>query len=94
MAKRKLLALSLLISASLLFGGCLVAKPADLTTESPDITLTGTVVQAGNRFSLDIEGKPAVELDSRQVTLGNYAGKSVSVTGQYSGTTLFVSKIQ
>lgn len=85
---------SLLLTASILLGGCLVAKPADLTTESPDVTLTGTIVQAGTQFSLSIPGKPPVELDSRQVTLGTYAGKNVTVTGQYSGTTLFVSEIK
>lgn len=94
MPKRKTLVLAALFAASILFGGCLVAKPADLTTESPDVTLTGSLVQAGSRFSLNIPGKPPVELDSRQVILSNYAGKTVTATGQYSGTTLFVSKIQ
>ncbi len=94
MAKNKTLVLSALLVASVLFGGCLVAKPADLSTESPDITLTGTVVQAGNRFSLNIEGKAPIDLDSRQVSLSDYATRTVTVTGQYSGTTLFVSKIQ
>lgn len=91
---RKIIILSALLVTSLLFGGCLVAKPADLSTESPDVTLSGTLVQAGTRFSLNISGKPPIELDSRQVNLTDYAGKTVTVTGQYSGTTLFVSKIQ
>ncbi len=87
---------STLLVASILFGGCssFVAKPADINTESPDVTLTGTLIQADTTFQLTTPGKAPVELDSRQITLSNYAGKAVTVTGQYSGTTLFVSKIQ
>lgn len=96
MTKRKISLLSAVLVSSLIFGGCsaFVAKPADVESESPDVTLTGTLTQAGSRFSLNVEGKPPVELDSRQVTLSDFAGRSVTVTGQYSGTTLFVSKIQ
>lgn len=94
MLKRKLLALSLLISASFLFGGCLIAKPADITSESPNVTLTGTIVQAGTKYSLSAAGRAPIELDSRQVDLATYSGKTITVTGQYSGTTLFVSKIE
>lgn len=94
MAKGKTLILSALLTASIFFGGCLVAKPADIETESPDVTLSGTIIQAGTKFSLSVPDKPLVELDSRQVDLGDYLGKTITVTGQYSGTTLFVSKIQ
>lgn len=97
MTKRKTLLLSsLLVATSIFFGGCTAfeAKPADMTTESPDVTLTGSVIQAGTIFSLNIPGKPPTELDSRQVSLKDYVGKTVTVTGQYSGTTLFVSKIK
>jgi|CXWL01.1.fsa_nt_gi PBP1b-binding outer membrane lipoprotein LpoB len=85
-----------LLIASIFFGGCSAPTPTPVQTqtETPDVTLTGTVIQAGNRFSLSSTGKPPVELDSRKVKLVNYVGKTVSVTGQYSGTTLFVDKIE
>lgn len=87
--------LSAILVTSILIGGCsLVAQPADIESESPDVTLTGTLIQAGTKYSLNVAGKPPVDLDSRQVTLGNYANQTVTVTGQYSGTTLYVSKIQ
>ncbi len=96
MTKRKTLVLSFLLAVSIIFGGCtsFVAKPADTTSESPDVTLTGSLIQAGTIYSLNVAGKPPIELDSRQVILKNYVGKTITVTGQYSGTTLFVSKIK
>lgn len=96
MTKRKTLLLSSLLATSILFGGCtaFVAQPADTTTESPDVTLTGNLIQAGTIFSLNVAGKPPIELDSRQVPLKDYVGKTVTVTGQYSGTTLYVSQIK
>ena len=97
MTKRKTLLLSsLLVVASIFFGGCsaFVAEPADVTSESPDVTLTGNLIQAGTIFSLNVVGKAPIELDSRQVSLKDYVGKTVTVTGQYSGTTLFVSQIK
>lgn len=96
MTKRKTLLLSSLLATSIFFGGCsaLVAEPADTTTESPDVTLTGNLIKAGTIFSLNIAGKPPVELDSRRVSLKDYVGKTVTVTGQYSGTTLYVSQIK
>ncbi|MBI2325799.1 hypothetical protein HYU91_00200 [Candidatus Collierbacteria bacterium] len=96
MTKRKTLLLSSLLASSIFFGGCsaFVAQPADTTSESPDVTLTGSLIQAGTIFSLNVVGKAPVELDSRQVSLKDYVDKTVTVTGQYSGTTLFVSQIK
>ncbi len=96
MTKRKTLLLSSLFATSIFFGGCstFIAEPADVTSESPDVTLTGSLILAGTIFSLNVAGKPPVELDSRQVNLKDFVGKTVTVTGQYSGTTLFVSKIK
>lgn len=83
---------SLLVVFAILFGAC-TAKPADIQTENPNVTLTGTVIQAGGGYSLRGETGTTV-LESRQINLGQYAGKPVTVTGQYSGTTLFVDKVE
>ncbi len=97
MLNRKSLIFAALIVASLLLGGCTPSAPSpttNLETESPNVSLTGTVIQAGTKFSLNQPGKPPVELDSRKITLPNYVGQTVTVTGQYSGTTLFVDKVE
>ena len=91
MTKKILLAVVLLIS-SLTFGAC-VAKPASLTTEDPNTNLTGVVTQTGSQFSIKTD-TGIVTLESRKVDLSSAIGKTVTVIGQYSGTTLFVDKIE
>lgn len=97
MIRKKLSLLLFILSTSLSLGACTPTtktSPTSLETESPDVTLTGNLIQASTRFSLTSTGKAPVELDSRKVKLVDYVGKTVSVTGQYSGTTLFVDKIE
>lgn len=75
-------------------GGCGVAQPADMATESPTQTVSGTLYKVGESYSfVDSSGK-TIDLDARRVDLSKYAGKSVTITGEYSGTTLFVDKIE
>lgn len=57
-------------------------------------TKTGKILQTGEKFFLEERGKSPVELDSYSVELSTYAGKTVTVTGQYSGDTLFVSEVK
>lgn len=84
-----------LIFVGFSLAGCnLVAQPADMTEESPTVTLSGTLTAAGGKFTLATPDRKTVDLDSRQVDLSTYSGKQVTVSGQYSGTTLFVSTIQ
>ncbi len=59
-----------------------------------DTTLSGTVTKVGEEYLLSIPGKPSKGLDSYKIKLSEYVGQSVKVTGQYSGDTLFVSKIE
>jgi len=96
MTKTKTFVLGAILASSIIFGGCssFVAKPASLESESPDVTLTGTLVKAGNKYAIDLPNRSSIEIDTRQVNFTDFVGKEVTVTGQYSGTTLFVSKIQ
>lgn len=59
-----------------------------------DTTLSGTVTKVGEEYLLTIPGKPSKGIDSYKIKLADYVGQSVKVTGQYSGDTLFVSKIE
>ncbi len=56
-------------------------------------TLAGTITKTGGKFFIQPAGKPTTELDSYTVKLDQYVGKKVSVTGQYSGITLFVDTV-
>jgi hypothetical protein len=58
-----------------------------------DTTLTGTITKTGGKFYINSTGQATKELDSYTVKLDDYVGKKVSVTGQYSGITLFVDTV-
>lgn len=55
---------------------------------------SGRVTEAGGKFFLNVTGQPPVEMDTYSVDLKQYVGQSVTVTGQYSGDTLFVSEVK
>ncbi|MEO8581562.1 MAG: hypothetical protein ABI425_03170 [Patescibacteria group bacterium] len=92
----------ILLSSLLLLAGCqsqpTVKSNADTIQANPtaregDSTLSGKVVQSGDTFSLvDSTGKQT-ELDSYKIDLTPYANKQVSITGQFSGDTLFAAKV-
>lgn len=91
--KKSLLVSGVLLSA-LVLGGCsLVAQPADVATESPVVTIAGKVMVAGEKVSIVENGK-TTEITSRKIDLKQYNGKEVSVTGEFSGTTLFVDEVK
>lgn len=88
----------LLVLGAMVLAGCvpgfLTARPADSLNESPDVTLVGQLVKSEAGFLLSKDDGTNVELDSKEVKLDDYEATGVVVTGQYSGTTLFVSKIR
>jgi uncharacterized lipoprotein YajG len=58
-----------------------------------DTSITGQIVKSGERFSIiDSTGKQT-EIESYKVSFDAFDGKTVEVTGQYSGDTLFVANI-
>ena len=82
------------VLSSVFLGGCsMVAKPADVQTESPVVSLTGLVTVSGERVSITSSGK-VIEITSRKIDLKQFNGRSVTVEGEYSGTTLFVDSVK
>ena len=88
-SKTSLLSIALL---GIFLGGCMVAKPADTSTETPTVTLQGTLI-VGDSVKLQTPEK-IVDLDTRKVDVKGMDKKTVKVTGEYSGTTLFVDKLE
>ena len=83
-----------LLVCGLLLGGCsLVAQPADVQTESPVQVITGKILVVGDMVSISSSGK-VIEIASRKIDLKTYNGKNVTVTGEFSGTTLFVDSVE
>lgn len=79
-----------------LLAGCAKSTTPNTTVvpeKAVNTTLSGAVSKTGGKFFIQPTGKPTTELDSYTVKLDQYVGKKVSVTGQYSGTTLFVDTV-
>ena len=93
---KKILVVGGLVTAGLFLGGCsLVAKPAktEIKIESPVQIITGTVLVSGDMVTISSSGK-VIEITSRKINLKQYNGQQVTVTGEFSGTTLFVDKVK
>ncbi len=94
MRKISNLVLGGLLISGLFFSGCsLVAQPADVATESPVQNITGKVSAVGGKFSIT-SGVKITEITSRKVDLSQYDGKTITVTGEFSGTTLYVDSVK
>ncbi|MBU0576058.1 hypothetical protein KJ654_00140 [Patescibacteria group bacterium] len=59
-----------------------------------DTSKTGMITQSGTTFFLNVTGQQAEIIESYAVDLSAYVGQTVTVTGQYSGDTLFVGKVE
>ena len=57
-------------------------------------TKTGEISSTGGRYYLQESGQSPKEIDSYVVELETYVGQTVTVSGQYSGDTLFVGSIE
>lgn len=97
--------LATLLSSSLLFTACI--KSAETTTpvnnsgtapaateKSGDTVKTGVISEVGGIFMLKEGAKQPIEIESYAVDLSAYVGQTVTVTGQYSGDTLFVGSVE
>jgi hypothetical protein len=87
---------------SLVFAGCGKTASAPVTSPSPaagtsekvgTTTKSGKVAKVGNSFLLQ-SGNQSIGLDSYSIDLSGYVGQQVTVSGQYSGDTLFVTTVQ
>lgn len=102
---KKKLFLMTLVGGSLVLGGCLSSSQVQKDQIQPsaasqieekqgDTTLTGVISVANGIFYITPGGQPTQEIESYSVELGEYVGKTVTVTGQFSGDTLFIGSIQ
>lgn len=57
-------------------------------------TKTGELSKKGSAYYLEEAGQSPKEVDSYTVELDTYVGQTVTVSGQYSGDTLFIGSIE
>lgn len=97
MNKIRLTTLSAVLGLGLVLSGCVggpSTEPVDTVAESPVKTIKGEIRVAGNSFFIDEGTGRSTEIISRKLDLGSYIGNSVEVTGEFSGTTLYVDEIK
>jgi hypothetical protein len=108
MSKRLLSSSVLILGSLIFFAGCqqkLVppTPPTETQTEAEPLaqptkegyaTLKGIIVKLGSNFVVIDELDAQHEIDSYSLDFNQYIDTEVSVTGQYSGETLFVSEIE
>ena len=106
---KKITLTSMVLIAALVFGGCTekTTQPASggsvggnkasgvpaADEKSGDTIKTGVISQVGTAYFLAEAGQSPKEIESYVVDLAEYVGQTVTVTGQYSGDTLFVGEI-
>lgn len=99
---KKLFILSSVVAVTLTFAGCSASQPAANEDATPgqssekkgDTTLSGTLTNKGGKYFLEQTGKQPQPVESYSVTLGDYVDQNVTITGQFSGDTLFAGKIE
>jgi hypothetical protein len=70
-------------------------QPGTATTQKQGTTSkTGVITQAGGSFFIAAPGATPELIDSYSVDLAQYVGQSVTITGQFSGDTLFVGTVE
>ncbi len=96
----------LLITGTVFLSGCTQSSaPVDTSgasqegapaadQKSGDTIKKGVISQNGGSFFLQETGSQPELIESYSVDLSEYVGQTVTVTGQYSGDTLFVGKIE
>lgn len=84
------------VATSVAFGGCQTQTTAPKVTQDqqPNVTLRGSISKLNGKFFLTDDRRVATQLDSTTMQLDSYVGQTVSATGQYSGTTLFVDTVK
>lgn len=99
---RKVALTATVLGSALLFAACAPSTtttteeqaPGMTTEKQGDTTLSGTIVKMEDKYYIQNPSRPQQEVDSYSIDLSTYEGKSVKVTGQFSGTTLFAGQVE
>ena len=82
----------------LVLGGCILTGGQNAATDVAEINQTrqGVLSQGtgSGLYVLQVSPGVVVELHDGNASLAQYMGQSVKVTGQFSGTTLYVDQVE
>lgn len=84
-----------IILGGLILGGCGLTTKTGVENQSQNVvTRTGDIkVKVGNEYLLNTTDG-IVNITSKKINLDNYIKKQITVTGMFSGTTLYVDKLE
>lgn len=78
----------------LLFSVLTLSACGEVKKGETTVTKTGTLtMKVGNEYLLKTDSE-IVNITSNKVNLDNYIKKNISVTGQFSGSTLYVDEVK
>ncbi len=93
----------LVLVASVVLGGCSLGTSSTTAEDAPtnaaaqkqgDTTKSGTIRKQGALYTIETAPGKFETIDSLAVDLTAYENQMVTITGQYSGDTLFVGKVE
>ncbi len=73
----------------------LPGSTSQVVTTSPTVSISGKVSAVGAAISITTPEGKLIELNTmKKIDFSQYDGQTVTVTGEYSGTVLFVDKVE
>ena len=80
----------------MMLGGCgtVATKTTQNKLEESTVTKVGTISAKSGSDYLLITDEGIVNITSTKVDLDNYLKKKITVTGMFSGSTLYVDKVE
>lgn len=87
------MSLFLVLVSVFILGGCGTAKPAENLKENIAERVGTIKTKVGNEYLL-VTSDGIVNITSNKVNLDNYLKKPIRVSGMFSGSTLYVDKIE
>ena len=100
MNKKHLIIFFVLITSVVFFSGCSLIKSdsdldnvGELEQKNAEISITGKLTKNGELFFVTDSKGTLNDVETYSVPFEDYVGQTVTVTGQYSGNTLFVTQI-
>lgn len=108
--KKIILLSGILLGVALLSGCTILGQPvgessapksSNTTKQAPaanekvgETSKTGTISSSNGAYFITEPGKQPETIDSYAVDLSAYVGQTVTITGQFSGDTLFVGEVK
>ena len=86
---------SFVLISSFIFSSCNSSSKSEQYLEkNQEIVLTGRITKSGSGYILTTSSGKIQELESYTIEFANYINQTKTVTGEFSGNTLFVTQVE